>query len=668
MLNPGAALLLGSRHRLARDMQAYGEAAREDMRQLLVGDGLAGRMSLTFDIWTSENNVAFMGVTAHWVTNDFHLKQAVIDFGELKGSHTGDLIADELEEVLTEWGLEKMLFAVMCDNAKNNSKAMRLLAGVLDRTPGSRPRHPPLLSRWRHFRCVAQVVNLAVQAILKVDEVAEPLKRLRDVANFIGWSTLRTDRFFELQRGYATTRPQGPPAVVPQYNALIDLQEKAQLTLSISPQRSSLITAAMSKLERHMGGVSKEAALATFLDPRQKLAPFNHQARAAEGNSRGATLELGPDRVKALVRARLLEYQAASTTAQGNGGEVTSARGAGVHASAGGRAVDASAKVGSGRAFRSCHGPSAAVTCALSRGILAPRPLRSLRCRPALPRRDPASPLPRASTAAASTPLPSAPSRAATPRCRVPAPPPPRPRRCHRPRPPSPRPSSPHPRARTVAASSPPPPPPAFAFAPTPSPHPRASASAALSAAAARALPRRDPASPLPHASAAAAPTSRPPASSHAATPHRRVPAPPLPQPRRRRRPRPPSSWTPSPRLRAHAAAPSTPPPSAPSLSATSVVASPRPRRRNVDAAVARALPPRDLRRRIPAPAPSRPLCRCCPRSPLPRPCVATSPRLRRRGPDAAAARALPLTAADPPAVIIHGHPVTSPCTPPSSH
>ncbi|CAI5972525.1 unnamed protein product [Closterium sp. NIES-65] len=370
--------------RLVECREAYGEAAREDMRQLLVGDGLAGRMSLTFDIWTGENNVAFMGVTAHYVTSDFQLKQAVIDFRELKGSHTGDLIADELEEVLREWGLEKMLFAVTCDNAENNSRAMRLLAGVPDARPGSRPRHPPLLSRWRHFRCMAHVVNLAVQAALKVDEVAEPLKRLRDVANYIGWSTLRTDRFFELQKGYAATRPQGPPGSrrpsgplrlivdcvtrwgstlhmvnrgfelrMPiamffddsDYNALIDLQEKAQRTPGISPLRSSLITAALSKLERHMGGVSEEAAIATFLDPRQKLAPFKHRVRAAEGNSRGTTLELGPDRVKALVRARLPEYQAASTTALRDGGEVTSARGAGVHASAGGGAVDASANV-----------------------------------------------------------------------------------------------------------------------------------------------------------------------------------------------------------------------------------------------------------------------------------------------------------------------------------
>ncbi|CAI5991819.1 unnamed protein product [Closterium sp. NIES-64] len=361
MLNPGAALLLGSRHRLARDMQAYGEAAREDMRQLLVGDGLAGRMSLTFDIWTGENNVAFMGVTAHYVTSDFQLKQAGIDFRELKGSHTGDLIADELEEVLREWGLEKMLFAVTCDNAENNSRAMRLLAGVLDasRAHGPGTHHCSVAGGTSGTMglspCMAHVVNLAVQAALKVDEVAEPLKRLRDVANYIGWSTLRTDRMSHHPRHSSISKETKKAwdairltdahwddlaelrdfltpfeqvtlfaegslyptlsAVVPQYNALIDLQEKTQLTPGISPLRSSLITAALSKLE------------------------------AAEGNSRGATLELGPDRVKALVRARLPEYQAASTTALGDGGEVTSARGAGVHASAGGGAVNASANV-----------------------------------------------------------------------------------------------------------------------------------------------------------------------------------------------------------------------------------------------------------------------------------------------------------------------------------
>ncbi|CAI5999035.1 unnamed protein product [Closterium sp. NIES-65] len=287
MLNPGAALLLGSRHRLARDMQAYGEAAREDMRQLLVGDGLAGRMSLTFDIWTSENNVAFMGVTANYVTSDFQLKQAVIDFTELKGSHTRDLIADELEEVLREWGLEKMLFAVTCDNAENNSRAMRLLAG-----------HPPLLSRWRHFRYYGAVsvrgppgsrrpsgpLRLIVDCLtrwgstlhmvnggfelrmpiamffddsdVRMSSISKETKKAWDAISLTDahWDDLAELRDFLTPFEQVTLFAEGSlyptlSAVVPQYNALIDLQEKARLTPGISPLRSSLITAALSKLE-----------------------------------------------------------------------------------------------------------------------------------------------------------------------------------------------------------------------------------------------------------------------------------------------------------------------------------------------------------------------------------------------------------------------------------
>ncbi|CAI5999240.1 unnamed protein product [Closterium sp. NIES-65] len=273
MLNPGAALLLGSRNRLARGMQAYGEAAREDMQQLLVGDGLAGRMSLTFDIWTGENNVAFMGVTAHDVASNFQLKQAVIDFRELKGCHTGDLIADELEEGLREWGLEKMLFAVTCDNAENNIRAMRLLAGVPDARPGSRPRHPPLLSRWRHLTYYWAV---SVRGPPGLRRASGPLCLIVDSPTRWGSTLNMVNRGFELRMPIAMFFDDSDPsiskesrkawdairltdarwddlaelrdfltpfeqvtlfaegslyptlsAVVPQCNALIDLQEKA---------------------------------------------------------------------------------------------------------------------------------------------------------------------------------------------------------------------------------------------------------------------------------------------------------------------------------------------------------------------------------------------------------------------------------------------------------
>ncbi|CAI5536575.1 unnamed protein product [Closterium sp. Naga37s-1] len=77
-------------------MHAAGDAATAELRQLLTADGLSGRITLTTDIWTSENGLAFMVVTAQWVMSDFRLEQAILDFRPLE---------KELEEVIVEWGL-----------------------------------------------------------------------------------------------------------------------------------------------------------------------------------------------------------------------------------------------------------------------------------------------------------------------------------------------------------------------------------------------------------------------------------------------------------------------------------------------------------------------------------------------------------------------------------
>ncbi|CAI5938012.1 unnamed protein product [Closterium sp. NIES-64] len=178
-------------------MQAYADAAREELKQELIGDGLAGRLSLSTDIWTSENNVAFMVVTVHRITKDFQLRQHILDFVQLEGSHTASLIAKTLEGILAEWGLTEMLFAVTTDNAENNNKAMRMLAGI------------QLRARWRGLSspcsteivtCIAHVMNIAVQAALKKDVVTEALKRLRAVCSYVGWSVQRSENFAQQQR------------------------------------------------------------------------------------------------------------------------------------------------------------------------------------------------------------------------------------------------------------------------------------------------------------------------------------------------------------------------------------------------------------------------------------------------------------------------------------
>ncbi|CAI5994390.1 unnamed protein product [Closterium sp. NIES-64] len=139
------------------------------------------------------------------------------------GSHSGvDMRAfmtprvsqDELRSALVELFVDAdlpfrlidraldVVFAVTTDNAENNNKAMRLLSGDPAEGPGAWTANP-LLDIARHVRCLAHIMNIAVQEALKLDDVKEALKRLRDACSYIGWSVQRSEAFASLQRRLA---------------------------------------------------------------------------------------------------------------------------------------------------------------------------------------------------------------------------------------------------------------------------------------------------------------------------------------------------------------------------------------------------------------------------------------------------------------------------------
>ncbi len=58
-----------------------------------------GKFSYTTDIWTSPSQVPFMAITAHYVDHEWKLRNVVVAFGNIQGSHTGRAIADFFDEV-----------------------------------------------------------------------------------------------------------------------------------------------------------------------------------------------------------------------------------------------------------------------------------------------------------------------------------------------------------------------------------------------------------------------------------------------------------------------------------------------------------------------------------------------------------------------------------------
>jgi len=81
-----------------------------------------------------------------------------LEFVEFPGTHTGLHIAEKVEDVMTSYGLEKRVIAIVVDNAENNTVAIRELSGILKLNDKTFPTTEEL-----HMRCFGHVMNLGAK-------------------------------------------------------------------------------------------------------------------------------------------------------------------------------------------------------------------------------------------------------------------------------------------------------------------------------------------------------------------------------------------------------------------------------------------------------------------------------------------------------------------------
>lgn len=137
---------------------------------------LSNRHAVTTDGWQSNATESFVTYTCHFITPDLVLKSRLLDTLHTPGSHSGLRLSEELNKVVTSWGLKDP--AVVTDNAKNVVNAVGL-------------------SKLPHVGCAAHTLNLVVNKALAVPEVAELVTKGRHIVSYFKMSALKTDMLFK---------------------------------------------------------------------------------------------------------------------------------------------------------------------------------------------------------------------------------------------------------------------------------------------------------------------------------------------------------------------------------------------------------------------------------------------------------------------------------------
>ncbi|CAB5217264.1 unnamed protein product, partial [Rhizophagus irregularis] len=157
VLNSDALVL--SADTIKNDILESFNVEQKKMKELF--QGVPGRISFALDSWTSMNGYAFLAITTHWITKDWRLQDKLLDFIDLSGPHSGENLCNAFVKSCHEFGILAKVFAVTSDNASNNITFMKHLEDVCHKE------NIFFNAINSHCRCLAHIINLVVQEILK---------------------------------------------------------------------------------------------------------------------------------------------------------------------------------------------------------------------------------------------------------------------------------------------------------------------------------------------------------------------------------------------------------------------------------------------------------------------------------------------------------------------
>jgi hypothetical protein len=113
------------------------------------------KVHLSFDLWTSRNLKALLGVNCHFTDEFGNLKTLLLALPRQAGAHSGLNVANNLIWTIKQFGLDERIGYFVADNAFNNDTCVAALALEFG-----------FSAKQRRLRCAGHVFNLVARAIL----------------------------------------------------------------------------------------------------------------------------------------------------------------------------------------------------------------------------------------------------------------------------------------------------------------------------------------------------------------------------------------------------------------------------------------------------------------------------------------------------------------------
>ncbi|XP_019167735.1 PREDICTED: zinc finger BED domain-containing protein RICESLEEPER 1-like isoform X2 [Ipomoea nil] len=207
------------------------------------------KISITTDIWTSNQNIQYMVITSHFVDMDSKLQKRVLNFVEVLPPHTGTCVCDAIYKCLQGWGIEEKVWTITVDNASYNDSAVRWNAtfAMLSCALDFKQVFPRYQLRDPNYKCLPSEDDWQ-----RVEEICSLLVHFNEVTKIISGSEYPTANLF-----------------LPElYNIKEILGQKSE---SVEPWMKNMAQRMQHKFDKYWGSSNLLLSIAAVLDPRNKM-------------------------------------------------------------------------------------------------------------------------------------------------------------------------------------------------------------------------------------------------------------------------------------------------------------------------------------------------------------------------------------------------------------